>query len=153
MAERVSFRLPLPPPRGNRRGHWRRHWRAERKWYVQAAIALHEERVRYPLEPWARTRVQCHFRLRQNEDPDNLDDRRKIILDLLKEHWAGLDKNGYPRRLSRPPRRDDNRAVRIKAGFFRDDSAEFIELLPSTQERVKTDFCVVLTLEQLGGDP
>lgn len=149
--ERVEFELPLPPARGNRRGHWLRHWRKDAKWCQAAELALRRQGIRYPAEPWKTTRVSCTWRATPElmEDPDNLDSRRKLVLDLLKEHWAGPDRHGRVTKLSKPPAVKKKTHTKIKSGFFADDSAEHIELGQSTIERVPVDPHVRVTLERL----
>lgn len=149
--ERVEFRLPLPPARGNRRGHWLRHWRADADWAHRAELDLKGQGIRYPAQSWKRTRLTCTWRLTRQlmTDPDNLDSRRKLILDLLKEHWAGPDRHGRVVKLSKPPAAKKKAHTKIKPGFFADDSAEHVELGQSTIERVPVDAHVKVTLERL----
>lgn len=134
--ERIEFTLTAPPARGNQRGHWGKHYRAQAAWEQLAGLELARQRIRYPKEPWKRTRVRCHFQLADVVDPDNLGSRRKLILDLLKEHWAGIDRNGRLRLLSKP--RDNPRDVKAKDGFFPDDGPEHVELVEPSQEKLES---------------
>lgn len=157
MSERVEFRLPLPPARGNRRGGWKRHWRKDIVWEQHAQIEMARQKIRYPKQPFARVRVTLRYLVsaRLAVDPDNLDFRcRKPILDLLKEHWyCRAKKTGRWARMSVPPSPKNKRAVRTKPGFFRDDSREYVELTPATSEIVEDpdDECVVVTIESIDG--
>lgn len=151
MSDRVEFRLPLPPRRGNRRGHWYRHWKIESEWQRRAELEIYRQGVRYPPEPFPRARLSFHFRMLRLEDPDNLDARRKLIVDLLKVQWAAPDRKGRVRRLNMPPAADNVRAVRTREGFFLDDSIEYLEYTPTTAELVKARrHCgVIVTIERL----
>jgi len=154
MSERVEFRLPLPPPRGNRRGGWKRHWRKDAHWEQHAQIEMARQKIRYPEKPFARARVSFCFRVTAAAvDPDNLDFRcRKPILDLLKEHWyCRAKKTGRLVPMSVPPSLKNKRAFRVKPGFFPDDSGKYVELTPATCEVVNSpdEECVVVTIEEI----
>ncbi len=154
MAERVEFRLPLPPSRGNFRGHTRKQYLPQKHWERHAEIEMIRQGVRPPEKPWPLTRLSVVFHVVRPEDPDNLDARRKLIIDLLKDQWVAPNKHGVVRKLSVPPAPGNKKAVRTRAGFFRDDSSAHVRLTPSRRRIVKSakDEHVAVTLERIEQD-
>lgn len=104
--------LPLPPNPNSAelRG---RHWTVRRSkkagYYADCIVAMSEQRVPWPREPWERARVDCYFLVRNLlDEDDNLPGMRKWILDFLSCETIHSTRLG----LSYAP----------GTGFFRDDS-------------------------------
>ena len=151
----LSFVLPLPPARGNRRGStWLYDWRKDKSWAYEADLRMKAQGVRAPREHWPRLRIDLVFRLTPRDferiDPDNLAHAaRKPILDLVKDQWVGTI-GGRVRTLGYRPSekaRKEKKVTLTRRGFIPDDKARYVELGETLSEISATgDSSILVTL-------
>ncbi len=145
--ETIKLELPLPPnPNSSRqrKAHWAVRYKDKKKYYVAAYVAMREQGIKFPDEPWKRARVDCRFYVwNLLDEDDNLPVRRKAILDFLTCDRTRLVARGFltPKK-TRPL---------AGTGFFEDDSRRTLDRgrLSQRIDRSPGGLRVVVTIRRL----
>ncbi len=135
----ILLTLPLPPNpnAAELRGrHWRTRYAKKAGYFAECIVAMNEQRIRWPREPWERARVDCCFLVRNLlDEDDNLPNRRKWILDFLSCEKITGGRFGP--------------SVAPGTGFFRDDSPRNLDRGELSQAIDRKNPRVELTIRRI----
>lgn len=131
--ETYSLRLPLPPSI-NAMGSMHPIYRGTTKRRYQRSAWTHAVSQLQPLrDPPEHVTVSAHFRVHNLRDEDNLTGGLKWVLDALRQNQTGS--------------LEWRQGVYDRCGYFVDDDPKHLSLGSVTQELLRSDKGVTLTIE------